>query len=92
MLSRASVIAGDAEAGIRHADRCARLTAASPDAADFDRAYALEARARALAAAGRIDEAAEARRQATGVTVADDEDRTIVEGDLAAGPWFGLEG
>jgi uncharacterized protein YndB with AHSA1/START domain len=90
LLSRASVVAGDVDAALRHAERCAQLTAASAAAADFDHAYAHEARARALAAAGSLDEAAAARRLAIEIAIADDEDREIVEADLASGPWFGL--
>jgi hypothetical protein len=57
---------------------------------DFDLAYAHEARARALACLGRLDEAAAELAAAHAVPVADDEDRKIIEGDLAAGPWYGL--
>lgn len=59
--------------------------------ADFDLAYAHEARARALACLGRLGEARAERAAAQAVPVAGDEDRSIVESDLAAGPWFGLE-
>ena len=52
--------------------------------ADFDLAYAHEARARALHALGRADEAAAAWRSARSVEVADPEDRAIVEADFAA--------
>ena len=58
--------------------------------ADFDLAYAHEARARALACLGRSDEAADELAAARAVPIADAEDRAIIESDLAAGPWFGL--
>jgi uncharacterized protein YndB with AHSA1/START domain len=91
MMSRAHVTLGHGEVALFHADRCAAFTEqAVHDAADFDHAYAYEARARALACLGRIDEAREMRRRAESVTVADEQDRAIVEGDLAAEPWFGL--
>ena len=51
--------------------------------ADFDLAYAHEARARALHALGRAEEAADAWRAARAVEVADPEDRAIVESDFA---------
>jgi erythromycin esterase-like protein len=72
-----------------HADRCAEHVAAA-GLTDFDLAYAHEARARALACLGRLDEAAAELAAAREVLIADDEDRTIVEGDLATGPWYGL--
>ena len=90
MLSRCHVVAGDVDAALRYAQRCVESTAAAPEAADFDRAYAHEAMARALALAGQLDEAARHRRAAADVEIADPEDRAIVESDLVAGPWFGL--
>ena len=79
---------------MRLADHCARLTvAAGADAADFDHVYALEATARALAALGQRAAAADTRQRPRDAArqVADDEDRAIVEADLAAPPWFGLD-
>ena len=62
---------------------------ASAGLADFDLAYAHEARARALACLGRLEEAEAELTAARAVPIADDDDRQIVDGDLAAGPWFG---
>ncbi len=93
LCSRAHTVIGDGSAALRLAETCGRLTeGAGDDALDFDRVYAVEARARALACLGRLDEAADARRRAVDAvaTIADDEDRAILEGDLAAAPWFGL--
>ena len=61
-----------------------------PACEDFDLAYAHEARARALACLGRLDEAGAELAAARAVPIADDEDRKILDGDLAAGPWYGL--
>jgi hypothetical protein len=72
-----------------HADECA-ATVAAADLSDFDLGYAHEARARALAALGRNDEAAAELAMARAVEVADADDRTIFESDLVAPPWFGL--
>ena len=58
---------------------------------DFDLAYAHEARARALACAGRLDDARAERDLAAATPIADDEDRAIVIADLADGPWYGLD-
>ena len=91
LLSRAHATLGHGEIALHHADRCAAATAQAGDAAaDFDRAYAHEARARSLASLGRLDEAADAYRLAAAVPIADDQDREILDGDLAAEPWFGL--
>ncbi|MEO1063162.1 MAG: SRPBCC domain-containing protein [Actinomycetota bacterium] len=93
MLARCHTLAGDHDAALRHARRCAALTATAVGAADFDRAYAEEALARASALVGRTADAAAHLRAARAIAIADDdEDRAIVEADLAAGPWFGLEG
>ena len=53
---------------------------------DFDLAYAHEARARALRAVGRDMEAMVEWEAAKAVPVADQEDREILEKDLAEGP------
>ena len=72
-----------------HADRAAAIVAAA-GLTDFDLAYAHEARARALACLDRLDEAEAELAAARAVPIADDEDRRLVDDDLAAGPWFGL--
>jgi predicted RNA polymerase sigma factor len=91
MMSRAHVVLGHGEVALHHADRAAEFVRrAGADAADFDRGYAHEAKARALACLGRMDEAGESYRRAAATEVADDQDRSIYEGDLAAEPWYGL--
>jgi uncharacterized protein YndB with AHSA1/START domain len=91
LVARAHAVCGQGEAALHHAERCSDLVAAAPDdMADFDHAYAYEARARALAALGRVPEAVEMRRRAATVLIADDQDRAIFDADLAAGPWFGV--
>ena len=62
-------------------------TAAGLD--DFDLAYALEARARALACLGHHADAAAALAAARAVPIADPEDAAILDADIAAAPWFG---
>jgi len=92
MIARAHVQLGQGEIAMHRAQRCAQLTeAAGAGAEDFDRAYALEVQARAAAALGRDASAADLRRRAADVEIADDQDRSIFEGDLRAGPWFGLD-
>lgn len=91
LASRCHVVLGHGELALHHAERSAALVAAAgEEAADFDRAYAHEATARALACLGRTAEAATALDAARAVPIADDEDRAILDGDLSAGPWFAL--
>ncbi|QBR92399.1 SRPBCC domain-containing protein [Nocardioides euryhalodurans] len=82
LVSRALTATGQPDRGLRVADRvlgsCREL-----GIDDFDLAYAHEARARALHALGRAEEAARAWRDARSVEVADPEDRALVEADLA---------
>lgn len=90
LCSRVYAYLGRAEPALHHAARCATLCDEA-GLEDFDRFFAHEAMARALAAAGRLDEAAAEVTAARATPVADPEDLGICEGDLAAGPWYGLE-
>lgn len=91
MIAKAHTVLGHGDMALRSVERYAvLLDAAGEAAADFDRVYLDEGRARALAAAGRMDEAAAALALARSRPVADADDRAIVDADLAAGPWFGL--
>lgn len=85
LLAKALLAAGEAERALTNADRCLAACQAH-NLADFDLAYAHEARARALAALGKDPESHQAWRQALAVTVADPEDRAIVEQDFADAP------
>jgi len=89
LQSRAWVVSGDGTQALRYADRCVAVCETN-GLADFDLAYALEARARSLACLGRDDDAAAARAAAAAVPIADAEDRAIFDADVAAGPWFTL--
>jgi hypothetical protein len=89
LRSRAYAVANEPGLALRFAERCA-ATVERHGLVDFDRAYAHEARARALAAAGRFDEAAAELALAGAVPIADDEDRSLFQDDLRDGPWFGL--
>jgi hypothetical protein len=89
LLSRVWVVQGNGSLALQFADKVLAVCAAN-GLHDFDLAYGHEARARALACLGRLDEAAEERDRAAAVPIADDEDRSIFEPDLAAEPWFGL--
>ena len=90
LLSRVWAVRGNGEVALDHARRCVAVCK-SAGLADFDLAYAHEAMARSFAALG---DAGQARRHlaiARKVLIADYEDRTLVEADLAGGPWFSLE-
>jgi len=89
LVSRVHAVLGHGELALHHADQCAAAVSAA-GLEDFDLAYAHEARARALACLGRDEEAAGELEAARAVPVADEEDRSIVESDLAAAPWYGL--
>lgn len=69
--------------------RCIELCLAN-NIADFDLAYVYEAKARSLACIGDMEGAREAKQSALTIAIADDEDRKLVQADLAKGPWFGL--
>ena len=95
LIAHVYSVLGEAAPALRHARRCQALTEEHAAALhDFDRAYAHEALARALALAGEMDEARRYYRlaQEAGEAIQDEEDRSIFTGDFEAGPWFGLEG
>jgi len=63
------------------------------DFAEFDHPFALEALARASAAAGAIDDARRHRAQVelAGASITEAEEGDSFLDDLAGGPWFGLD-
>ena len=85
LVAKALLATGQAEAGLRAADRSLR-TCTGNGLTDFDLAYAYEVRARALRALGRADEAEREWRRAVAVPIADPEDAEIVRADLAVQP------
>ena len=82
LVSRSLTATGLPDRGLVSADR-ALARCGEHGLSDFDLAYALEARARALHALGRREEATAAWRAARAVEVADAEDRAIVTSDFA---------
>jgi hypothetical protein len=93
MISRVYSELGLAHEALRHAAICNQLTEDHGDAMeDFDKAYALEALARANAIAGNRDEALRYYElaAAVGAAIADDESKKYFVGDLAGGPWAGV--
>ena len=89
LIARAHATLGQGQLALYYADRCWALTQAAA-LNDFDLAYSHEARARALACLGRLDEAGAELTAAREVAIVDEQDRAIFDGDVAAGPWFGL--
>lgn len=85
LLAKVQLLAGFPDRSLHYADTCMSLCE-QHDLADFDLAYAHEARARALRALGRTSEAMDEWAAAKAVPIADDEDREILEKDLAEGP------
>ncbi len=82
LVTRALVATGQAPRALITAERS--LSRCESDGiADFDLAYALEARSRALQALGRVDDATADWERAWSVEVADAEDRAIVTADLS---------
>ncbi len=89
LLSRCHAALGHGELALHHAEQSARVVHAA-GLRDFDLAYAHEALARALACLGRMEEAAVELTLARAVSIAEDDNREIVEADIAAEPWYGL--
>lgn len=81
------------EAALRHARRCQELIEAHPEAMeDWDKAFALDALARAYAAGEDRKAASDAKSQAktAGEAIADKEDRDIFLSWFNGGNWHGL--
>ena len=89
LISRVWVMQGNGALALQFADKVLAVCA-SNGLHDFDLAYGHEARARALASLGRLDEAVDERDRAAAVPIAGDDDRSIFDADLAAEPWFGM--
>jgi len=85
LLAKVQLLAGRSELSLHYADRCMTVCL-EHGLVDFDLAYAHEARARALQALGRTDDAAVEWGLAKAVPVADPEDQAILDADLAVGP------
>ena len=89
LLARVYSVLGHGAEAVYHARQANEvLDAGGDDIEDWDRPAAAEAMARALVAAGDLEGAAEWKAKAAGLleAVADEEDRSVVEGDLAALP------
>jgi DNA-binding transcriptional MerR regulator len=89
MCSRVYAVVGRGEAAVHHARRANDILAAGGDGIkDWDVPAAAEAMARALAVTGDLAGAAEWKHRATTAleAVADEEDRRVIEADLATLP------
>jgi uncharacterized protein YndB with AHSA1/START domain len=85
MIAKVHLLTGDPVRSLDYADRGMALCE-EHHIGDFDLAYAHEARARALKALGRDDESAVAWQAALATSVADPEDKAIVDADFAVVP------
>ena len=88
-ISRVYTVLNRAEAALHHAQRCLAICEAN-DIGDFDRAYAYEAMARALALAGRKVESEKhiALGKEAGEKIAEQDDRDLFFGDLKTVPGY----
>jgi hypothetical protein len=84
--SRVYSVLGRAEPALHHARRCVELCESAPDEVEeFDLPFAFEAMARAHAVAGDAKTAREwlERARAAGGKIVDEDDRVLLESDLA---------
>jgi hypothetical protein len=85
--SRVYSVLGRAEPALHHARRCLELCESAPDEIEeFDLPFAYEALARANAVAGDVEAAREwlARARSAGEKIVDEDDRVLLESDLAS--------
>jgi uncharacterized protein YndB with AHSA1/START domain len=85
LLSKVHLLTGQPQRALHYAERCMDVCRRH-GLTDFDLAYAHEATARALKALGRDADAGVEWKAAQQVPVADEEDRKILEADMAVGP------
>jgi uncharacterized protein YndB with AHSA1/START domain len=85
LLCKVQLLVGQPQLALRYADRCMAVCEQN-GLADFDLAYAHEARARALKALGDDIGAAQSWELAKSVPIAEAEDKAILDADLAVGP------
>jgi hypothetical protein len=94
LISRVATCVGDTVTALRHARRCLELVDRHPEVmAEWDAAFAHEALARALAAAGDRDAAISHLEVARTLTagIEDEGDRAVLESEFNTEPWFGLQ-
>ena len=84
LLAKVQLLVDQPDLSLHYADRCMAVCQ-KHNLADFDLAYAHEARARALKALGDDVTAAQSWEMAKAVPIADPEDQAILDTDLAVG-------
>lgn len=93
MIANAHAAVGQGDAGKAFGAACLQLMEAEPDAfADWDVAFAHDALARAIAAAGEEEAARAAKDEAAaiGARIADADDKSVFDGWHQSGNWHGL--
>jgi hypothetical protein len=88
LVSHVYAVLGRGEPALHHARRSYEICVRE-GFGDFDLAYAYEGMARALATLGADVEDWKERAATAGAAIADDEDRSIFQGDFDGGPWYG---
>lgn len=93
LISRVYAILGNGREAVRHAKRCLELTERHDrELADYDKAFALEAMARASAVEGDSQVAQEYYERAVkaGEAIRDQDARRVFSGEFAGGAWHGV--
>jgi hypothetical protein len=94
LIAHVYTVLGYPDSALRHASRCLELTKEHSDLMkDFDRAYAQECMARALALAGKGDEAKRyiALAEKEGQAIAQAKEKYIFMNDFNGGKWYGVK-
>ena len=89
LLSRVWVVRNNGNVALQHAQKCLAVCESS-GLVDFDLAYAHESLARSYACLGDAQQARQHLLKAREVAVVDPDDRSLVDTDLVAEPWFEL--
>ena len=94
MIAHVFTVLGDVRPALAYAQRCIATTESYRDQmADFDLAYAYEGLARAHALAGHSAEASRFLAEAlkAGAEILDPDSRSIFDGDVQGGDWYGVQ-
>jgi hypothetical protein len=94
LIAHVYTVLGFPDSALRHATRCLEITMEhGSEMKDFDRAYAQESMARALALAGKADDAKRyiALAEKEGQAIARGEDKYIFMNDFNGGRWYGVK-
>ncbi len=94
LVAHVYTVLGMPESALRHAAKCLELTQQYPELMkDYDKAYAQECMARALALAGKNEDAKKylARAEQAGQAIAKAGEKNIFMNDFHGGNWYGVK-